>query len=78
MPSSDKMWACYLISRGYTKHIIPDTVPIWYTVRDFCKDHPTGEYILKTSGHVIAVVNGDYYDTFDSGDKTPVYYWRKE
>lgn len=78
MPSSDKMWGLFLHSRGYTKHMIPEGTPFWYSVRDFCTDHPVGSYIVKTSGHVIAVVNGDYYDTFDSGDKYPIYYWRKE
>ena len=78
MPSSDKMWGKYVSSRGYKKYLIPETVPDWYTVKDFCRDNPVGKFIIKTSGHVIAVVNGDYYDTFDSGDKTPIYFWKKE
>jgi len=78
MPSSDKMWGKFLSMRGYRRYLIPDTCPDCYTVRDFCDDHPIGSYLLKTSGHVIAVVNGDYYDTFDSGDKSPIYYYRKE
>lgn len=68
----------FLSKIGYTRHMLPNTCPDCYTVRDFCEDYRHGSYILKTSGHVIAVVNGDYYDTFDSGDKTPIYYWRKE
>lgn len=78
MPSSDKMWGMFMSRRGYTRHILPNTCPDCYTVKDFCIDHPRGKYLLKTSGHVIAVVDGDYYDTFDSGDKTPIYYYRKE
>lgn len=78
MPSSDKMWGKFLSMRGYRRHMIPDTCPDCYTVRDFCIDHPVGSYLLKTSGHVIAIVNGDYYDTFDSGDKSPIYYYKKE
>lgn len=78
MPSSDTMWGKFLSRRGYTKHIVPDTCPDCYSVKDFCFDHPNGAYCLKTSGHVIGVINGDYYDSFDSGDKVPIYYWRKE
>lgn len=78
MPSSDRMWGMLMSRLGYTKHMLPNTCPDCYTVKDFCMEYPIGAYLLKTSGHVIAVVNGDYYDTFDSGDKTPIYYWRKE
>ena len=78
MPSSDRMWGMLLSRLGYKRHMIPDTCPDCYTVRDFCNDHKDGTYCLKTSGHVIGVINGDYYDTFDSGDKVPIYYWRKE
>lgn len=78
MPSNDKMWSLMLKRRGYTKYLLPDDLYDIYTVRDFCRDHPVGKYCLKTSGHVVAVVNGDYYDSFDSGDKEPIYYWRKE
>ena len=26
----------------------------------------------------IAVQNGNYYDTLNSGNEVPIYYWRKE
>lgn len=77
MPSSDNVWGEYLYRRGYRKHVIPDTCPYCYTVREFAYEHPSGLYLLKTSGHVIAVVNGDYYDTSDSGNEVPIYYWAK-
>ena len=31
----------------------------------------------RISGHVVAVIDGNYYDTWDSGDKIPIYYWYK-
>jgi len=34
--------------------------------------------ILATGTHVIAVGDGNYYDTWDSGQEVPIYYWRKE
>ena len=37
------------------------------TVDSFAKDHPEGTYILAVAHHEVAVVNGKYYDTWDSG-----------
>ena len=45
---------------------------------DFAAEHPSGTYILALSGHVVCVMDGDYYDTWDSGGEVPLYYWRKE
>jgi hypothetical protein len=78
MPSSDVMWGKFLSRRGYTKHIIPDTCPDCYTVNQFCLDNPDLTGILATGTHVIAVCDGNYFDTWDSGDEIPIYYWRKE
>lgn len=78
MPSSNSVWGAYLYSVGFNRHVIPNTCPDCYTVRDFCKDHPEGTFLLATGSHVVAVVDGDYYDTCDSGDEVPIYFWRKE
>lgn len=75
MPSSNAVWAAYLRRRGYRHAIIPDTCPDCYTVRNFCRDNPHGSYLLATGSHVIAVVDGDYFDAWDSGDEVPTYYW---
>lgn len=37
------------------------------TVDSFAKEHPVGTYILRVANHVVAVVDGKYYDTWDSG-----------
>ena len=78
MPSSNRVWNEYLKSKSFTRHIIPDTCPDCYTVRDFCGEHFKGTYILGTGSHVIAVKDGSYHDTWDSGDETPIWYWTKE
>ena len=77
MPSTNEVWAAYLKSLGFTRHVIPNTCPSCYTVRDFCFDNPIGTFLLATSNHVIAVVNGNYYDTGDSGYEVPMFYWKK-
>lgn len=84
MPEVNHVWASYLKSLGFTRHLIPDTCPICYTVKDFCHDHPVGTYLLvivgygTTGGHVVAVRNGDYFDIWDSGNEVPTYFWVKE
>lgn len=77
MPSSNAVWDAYLRDKGYIKHVIPDTCPECYRVADFCWDHPSGDYLLATGTHVIAVLNGDYYDTWDSGDEVPIYFYER-
>lgn len=78
MPSANHVWGAYLRRKGYKRYIIPDECPDCYTVRDFCRDHSKGVYILAISGHVVCCIDGNYYDTWDSGSKIPVYYWKKE
>lgn len=78
MPSSNAVWGSYLFKRGYRQYVIPDTCPNCYSVRRFCQEHLRGSYLLATGTHVIAVKNGNYFDTWDSGDETVIYYWRKE
>ena len=41
-------------------------------------DNPEGKYLLATGTHVVTVIDGDYYDTWDSGDEIPIYYFTKE
>lgn len=78
MPSSNAVWGAYLQSKGFKRYVIPNTCPDCYTVSDFCNDHPTGIYLLAIGTHVVAVQDGNYFDTWDSGDEIPIYYWQKE
>lgn len=75
MPSSNYIWEKYLRSLGFSKTLLPITCPDCYTVRELAIDHPTGKYFACTGSHVVAVVNGDYYDAWDSGDEVVSYYF---
>lgn len=74
---SNPVWGLYLQGRGFRRHIIPDTCPRCYTVIDFCEDHPYGIYILATGKHVVCVIDGDYIDSWDSGDEVPIFYYER-
>lgn len=78
MPSANHVWGAFLRRCGFKRHVIPNECPDCYTVADFCQDHPRGLYVLAISGHVVAVEDGDWYDTWDSGGEIPVYYWTRE
>ena len=77
LPSSNAVWGSYLTKKGYSRSVIPNNCNC-YTVEDFCKDHPKGTYILGTGTHALTVVDGDYYDVWNSGNETPIYYFTKE
>lgn len=77
MPSANVSWGAYLRKNGFVRHPIPDDLD-GYTVRKFCEDHPKGTYVLACDGHVVTAKNGEYYDTYDSGDKTPLFYWERK
>lgn len=77
MPSANHVWGKYLKDRNYIRKMIPNTCPDCYTVKEFCKEHQNGTYILALSGHVVCVIDGDYYDSWDSGNEIPIYYWKE-
>lgn len=78
MPSSNNVWGSFLRSKGFIRIPIPNTCPDCYSVRQFCEDNRSGEFLLATGEHVVAVIDGNYYDAWDSGDEAPIYYWKKE
>ena len=78
MPSSNAVWGAYLYKNGFRRYIVPDVYPDVYSVKRFCEENPHGTFLLCTDQHVVAVIDGDYYDTMDSGEEVPLYYWGKE
>lgn len=78
MPSSDAVWGATLRQNGFTRKVIPNTCPECYTAKDFCRDHPVGTYVLGFGGHTATVKDGDLFDSWDSSDEIPQFYWTDE
>ena len=77
MPSSNAVWGAYLQENGYRRAVIPNTCPNCYTIRDFSHDHPYGAFIVATGSHVVAVKDGNIFDSWDSSNEIPVYYFSR-
>ena len=78
VPSSNAVWGAVLRQHGFYRQSIPDTCPDCYTAADFCNDHPIGVYVLGFGSHAATVLNGDLYDSWDSSNEVPMYYWYKK
>lgn len=73
MPSSNRVWGAVLLDHGFHRYEqLPEC-----TVESFCRTHPHGTFILGTGVHIIAVIDGDYYDMYDSGSRVIYYYWSR-
>lgn len=75
MPTSNETWGLYLYLLGFEPFILPHSCPECVTIREFARRFPEGRYIVGTGNHAVAVIHGDYYDTFDSGSLTPTYFF---
>lgn len=78
LPNADSVWGPYLARHGFVRRLMPDDRPDC-TVEEFAEEHPHGTFILSMPGrHVVAVVDGVYCDSWDSGGEVPTYFWEKE
>ena len=77
MPSSDSVWGAVLRMHGFHREILPNTCPDCYTAQDFCWDNPVGIYVLGFGGHVATVKDGVLFDSWNSSDLVPQYYWTR-
>lgn len=75
MPSSNAVWGMFLEEEGYKMRTLPDTCPRCMTVRAFADRFPDGRYIVGTGQHAVAVIEKNYFDTWDSGDEIINTYW---
>lgn len=78
MPSANHVVNATLRQNGFKRHVIPDSCPVCYTAEDFAQEHPEGTYVLAFGDHVCAVVDGTIFDSWDSRNRIPMFYWEKQ
>ena len=76
MPSADAVWGKYLYQMGFIPFLLPASCPQCVTIEEFTRWFPEGTYIIGTGSHAVAVINGDYYDSCDSGNEIPSFFWK--
>ena len=75
MPSEKNAFNAVMRMNGFYRENLPNFLQEDYSVRDFAEDNPNGKYVLCTENHVVPVINGTYYDTYDSGDEYVMWFW---
>lgn len=73
MPSANRVWGNLLSKKGFKRNICDEDC----TVSEFCEDHAAGTYLLALQGHVVCCIDGDYYDSWDSGNEEVLYFWER-
>ncbi len=72
--SSNAVWGEYLRQNGFERHELDYPADVY----KFCCNFPHGTYILGLDGHVVTVVDGKYWDSWDSGEKNVIHYWARK
>lgn len=78
MPSVNWLWGLYLQRMGFEKFLLEESCPECVTVKEFAWRYPEGTYVIGTGSHAVCVRDGNWYDSWDSGDETPTYFYRKK
>ena len=78
VPDAPDVYRKLLADEGFEIHTIKVTKGSKRpTVKSFAKEHKKGTYVLEVANHVVTVVDGDYYDIWDCGDKCLYRYHEK-
>ena len=78
MPNNKVCYEKYILNNNFEYHGISNKKGSKRpTVDSFTKEHKKGTYILRVAHHIVTVVDGLYYDTWDSGAKSLYGYWEK-
>ena len=77
MPNTNPVYEKYLQNKGFEYNGVSNKKgrkrP---TIEEFAKSHREGTYIVRVAHHLVAVVDGLYYDTWNSGKKSMYGYWK--
>lgn len=76
LPNHNAIWGMYLREKGGKQFLLPETCPQCITVKAFAERYPKGVYVIGTGEHAVTVIDGDWYDAYDSWNMTPTYFWK--
>lgn len=74
LPSSNEVWSDFLKSKGFKRRTVDEA----YTIEDFCEAFPEGVFVVGTGSHAVAVIDGCFFDAWNSGREQVLYYFEKE
>ncbi len=49
-----------------------------FTVKSFSEQYNKGTYLLGTGDHVVGVISGNYYDSWDSGSQEIIWIYERK
>jgi hypothetical protein len=75
--SSNGVWDAYLKKKGFVREIVPFECPDCYGLLEFANEHPQGTYVVGTGSHAICVQDGVIYDSWNSSNEIPIYFYYK-
>lgn len=75
--SSNSVWGAVLRQHGFSRYAIPNECEDCYTINDFADENPHGVYVVGTGNHVVTIRDGVVWDSWDSRQEIPQYYWTK-
>lgn len=70
-----QVWGGWLHDLGFVRHAAPNPCLSCCTVACFAADHPRGTYLVCPHEHITAVIDGDWWDSWDSGNQRVLFYW---
>lgn len=71
----DNIWGRYLWDLGFRPFLLYEYCPFCLTVKQFADIFDRGTYIIGTGNHAVAVIDGNYYDTWNSGREPVSFFW---
>ena len=76
--NADSVIGSVLKDCNFRRSVIPNSCPDCFTAENFCEEYKNGIYVLFFGGHVATVRDGMLFDSWDSSQEIPQYFWGKE
>ena len=74
MPSTNSIHDSVLRDLGFKRYTACSGC---YTVKSFAEQFNQGTFLLGTGDHVVGIVNGSYYDSWDSGAQEIIWIYER-